>query len=397
MKNLKKIISVAFITLLLNGCYGFAPSPWSNAGFKSIRAKNFNDRWSVWHDAGFTPQEAKEWHKKGFKAINAKYWKRDNFTLEEALYFKKNNYNNSRELKALNLSLNDLKVYIDKLGTNVFIIKTYLKAGVTPQELKDGFPPKYDTWFNKGLTKEDVKNWGEITKHIKYKYAYVKELKKKNIKPKIFKQYNQILSPSYAIKAIEENISIKRLKAVKDILTKKDIPDFGENNMNTMADFMNLVVQQMKQKDLSFKILKFAQSNIKINHIPNYYYTPGYILLNKKKMDKVQGACNYIQGKRLSKFSPFATTGKCFKYEGKVTTIRDNQTVEIKECVKTDNRFDDCLKGRVSLLIFNKHIPETMHRGSRYYGVVKSLKPIKTFLYGNSSKNTELLSAIADN
>jgi hypothetical protein len=379
---MKITITATILALLLNGCLGMVPSAWSDAGFKSVNKCNY------WKSNGFTPQEAKKWRNQGFKTGDAKEWKKAGFTPQEAKILDGNrvNFATAKLIKSFHFSIDELSIYLQSVKGNESI-KSYLQAGVTPQELKDGFPTSYAKWFDSGLTKEDVKNWKEIMKDLYdsnrsavrifngsfyHEYEYVKVLKEKKIKPEVYKTYTSIISDEHIIYAIEHNISAKHLKDIKQVLK----------------------VNKLTQP--SSALIALAVSNIKLQYIPDYFYAPNNILMDKQKSKILLFFCNSVEKNKLSEFSPFSTAGKCYVYNGKVTAIKDEWTVEIKECVKTDNQFNDCMGGRISLMTFNDKIPSTMSRGSKYIGIVKSVKPIKTFLYGNSSANTELISPIVE-
>jgi hypothetical protein len=383
VKNIKSIVAATSLTLFLNGCLGMAPSAWSDAGFKSVRSSDRGDSWNSWKHYGYTPQEAKKWRSQGFHSDNR--WKDAGYTPQEAKIFikYKASISNANSFKPFHLSPDELKIYLIKFNNNSDRI-SYLKAGVTPQELKDGFPTSSAWWFNHDLTKEDVKNWGNFNLSLRE----LKQLSRKKIKPEEYKKYIGVLEPTYVsgtynlqfsatitdniLYAIENNISAKDLKDIKQVLK--------ENNIHASSP----------------TLFALAISNIKLQYIVNYYFAPNSILKDKQKLKKLLISCRSVEGKLLSKSSPFSTAGKCYVYNGKVTAVKNAQTVEIKECVKTDNQFDNCLDGRVSLMKFNKRIPDSMRRGSRYKGIIKSQRAIKTFLYGNSSKNTELILPVVE-
>lgn len=354
-----KIVLALIMLVALSGCMGGTPTAWESAGFTG--KEKYYDTWKVWEMSGFTPEEADSWRKEGFglqyPKPNPIDWKKNSYTPMEA------------------------KEWINAGFRSVSNVNDWKTKGITLQDINGGFNTRYYPWIEQGLTIDDVKQWSNfLPVESPYSNLTIKmllaEAKEKGVSSEVFAFYKESL-PYFSFRAIINFATDKtRIEYIKKLSLMIDELDVEET-------------KRINFRYTEYKIL--ALIDVEEKYLKMLSTLPVDTLQDKKKVHTITKYCNKIEPVYLSKVTPFSTKNKCYTYLGRVTKVRDRKILEIEECVKTSNSYDNCMDGRVSLMKFEKGIPDNLTRGAKYRGVVISSGHIETFLYGNSSENTELL------
>jgi hypothetical protein len=367
-------VKVILVAIILFGVSGCAPSMWREAGFEGTEMKDahtYNDKyWYHWEKEGYTPIEAKKWFDAGFTSVYwgvtdkcPTYWKEAGFTPQEAKEWRDNGFYTVR-------------------SDNKYNPKDWKEAGFTPQEAKEWVKFSGDSDSN-----ADIKNLGVTIKEAK---EWKKVLK---------------VSGSELAKAIKENQSygIDEIKKWTDIgistqkmkkLKKAGIPFKQVKVIDKIIGKYQHGWDSYTQVDL---IIAWAKTGFKDNIIKDYKHLGVNEVGNQNNLRKIMKYCSKIENPKLtptiralgvgatnghlSSKNIYSTKDKCFNYYGKVQEIRNQKEIEIKECVKINNKFDDCMEGRVSIMKFSNGIPSSITRGSKFEGLVLSGGNIKEFLY----------------
>ena len=392
---MQKFRNFLFLVVLVAGFGGCGtPKPWIEAGFTG---KERHDGWKSWRHAGFSPDEAKIFKDAGIYIQEAKNWKSDMFTASEASRWHKNGFSYAHAYKWREYGFDsDNAKNWNNQRVRPKTARKFLNSGVTTKDLNNGFDIKYVKWLKNSLKKTDVYTWGKYYKADAYEY--VKRNKKNKVDFEIFKKYKKVIpkeSNEFIILLILNNIDLNRAKLIMDIgiselyslETKEGFLEVINNESLLYRYVAALEYGGLNEE----RLLIVMKSDLNIEGIKKFSLLSNNILKDDNKLHAVLRYCKKIENKRISNSTPFNTKGKCYNYVGRVSSIRNKTTLEIEECIKTDNQFNDCMGGRVSLMKFDKAIPNNLAEGSYFKGVIQSGGHIKTFLYGNSNKNTDML------
>lgn len=390
---MKKIIAglmILVLSIMISGCG--VPGPWEEVGFTGNEPGSVS--WEKWEQAGFTPEEVKvfkpilELIKEQTNIYSSEYitlangFKKLNLPLKEIHQWVKAGFYKPEQIKGWRTISEDPKIAIQweentyfpgakKMAATGYSIDKLLSwAKAVELNLRwEGAVEIIEGYKDAGYSIDELLSWAEVVK------------------------FNR--GGENAIKIIEEykkaNLSLNDVKAMKNLGLSADI--LLELKKINISPKRYIEVKKAGEFDgwrNDEKIIAWAKTDAN-SEVIKKYKNLDLMYLNVKNLNNILRYCSKIENGDLSYKTPFVTKDKCFDYYGKVTKIRSQKSVEIEECVKTDNQFDDCMGGRVSILNFEKSIPDTMTSGSKYRGIVLGGGNIEEFLLGNSSENTEVI------